>query len=670
MRLIEKLLIANRGEIALRIIRSARKLGIHTVAVYAANEEDSWHVRMADEAFGLGLGELKDTYLNIPKILGIARLAQCDAIHPGYGFLSENPVFAQQCAEAGITFVGPHPDAILKMGNKVLSRELAVNTCIPVTAGLTGDPVSILQHCGSLPFPVLVKAAAGGGGKGMRVVNDPADLEEALEATSREAATYFGDGTVFVEQYIREPRHIEIQVLGDNHGNLIHLFERECSVQRRYQKIIEESPSPSLTPEVREKMGRAAVSIAATIGYNNAGTVEFLVDKDLNFFFLEMNTRIQVEHPVTEMVTGIDLVAEQLMIASGYPLRMTQESVRQQGHAIEARIYAEDPSHNFLPSPGEIDLYLEPGGKDIRVDSSLDRPSVIRSQYDPMISKLIVWGEDRNLARLKMIQALDHYFIQGIKTNIPYLKGILEHPRFQKNTLSTSFCAENTEEIISRIKEKKEQILPELPVIATLLFTLVPGNMADGDSIWKKIGYWRLVSDLKIQVDEKIIQAEILRSYGYHFHFLLSGREYETELIKSDGGRLDFNVNGNHFIAYASSSKQGIIQINLLGTVFSCRRSDFLVQNEVYLSDQGSGSDRVVSLMPGRVVKVNITAGQQVKKGDVLLVVEAMKMENNILSPRDGRVIVFNLKAGDRVEAQTELLKISENKELTQESQP
>jgi 3-methylcrotonyl-CoA carboxylase alpha subunit len=658
IKLIEKLLVANRGEIAVRIIRTAKKLGIYTVAVYAANEEDSMHVHMADEAYGLGQGELKDTYLNIEKLVHIAELASCDAIHPGYGFLAENPEFAKECDQAGIIFVGPRADAILAMGNKIKAREMAASAGIPVTRGITGDVSRILKQADSIPFPVLVKAAAGGGGKGMRIVHDRETLQEALENTSREAYTYFGDKSVYLEQYIDKPRHIEVQVMGDHHGNLIHLYERECSIQRRYQKIIEESPSPTLDPETREKMGMAAVEYAKMIGYNNAGTVEFLVDQEMNYYFLEMNTRIQVEHPVTEWVTGYDIVEEQLLIASGYPLRIKQEQVKQQGHAIECRVYAEDPEHDFIPSPGEITLYREPLGKDIRIDSSIDKEGYIRSQYDPMISKLIVWGKNRDLARQKMLLALDQYFIQGIKNNLAYLKGILQQEDFKQNKISTAFCAEKTGEILESLSAKKNIIPLHIPAIACLLYSLQHPESIEKTSVWKSIGYWRLINELKLSIDNKDINIEILHRYGAHYHFLLDGNECKTILLKKKGPKLEFSVNGTHYVSYISLNKQGHFEISHGGYSFHGVRKDYLEENVIYTTSHTSAEDRIISMMPGKVVKVNVREGQTVKKGDLLLIIEAMKMENNILAPKDGTVGPLVLKPGDLIDAQTELLEI------------
>ncbi len=403
---ISKILIANRGEIAVRIIRTARKMGITTVAVYAKADHNSLHVQEADEARCIGEVELSETYLNIAKIIAVAKETGCNAIHPGYGFLAENPLFVDACDTAGIIFIGPRADVMRVMGNKIEARAFVKKAGVPVTEGLTGKRETLLKAKSKIGFPVLLKAAAGGGGNGMQIDHEEKELEEALESTSRQALAYFGDDTIYLEKYLDEPRHIEFQILGDDNGNVIHLFERECSIQRRYQKIIEESPSPTLTPELREKMGAAAVRIGKKIGYTNAGTIEFLVDKELNFYFLEMNTRIQVEHPVTEMVTGADLVEEQIRIAEGHSLRLRQETLRQTGHAIECRIYAEDPEHDFRPSPGKMTLYREPVMDHIRIDKGITSDTEITSSYDPMICKLVSWGNDREEARRRMTEAL------------------------------------------------------------------------------------------------------------------------------------------------------------------------------------------------------------------------------------------------------------------------
>jgi 3-methylcrotonyl-CoA carboxylase alpha subunit len=420
MKLFKKILIANRGEIAVRVIRSAAEMGVRTVAVYSKPDAEALHTLMADESYYLGEQELSDTYLNVAKIIEIAKRSGSDAIHPGYGFLAENPDLVNACEKEGIAFIGPSLRAIHLMGNKVEARAFVTDLGTPMTKGAVGTHAELIEAAKDIPLPILVKAAAGGGGKGMRIVHDLKDLEETIEATSREAKAYFGDEEVFIEQYILEPRHIELQIIGDKHGNVVHLYERECSIQRRYQKIIEESPSPTLDQATREKMGAAAVDIAKAIDYDNAGTIEFLVDKNLNFYFLEMNTRVQVEHPVTEMVTGIDIVREQILVAAGNKLGFEQADISQNGHAIEARIYAEDPENDFRPAPGDIIYYEEPEGVGIRVDSGIDRDSTIHSFFDPIVSKLIAYADNRTAAIAKLDTALQEFIVQGIKNNIPY----------------------------------------------------------------------------------------------------------------------------------------------------------------------------------------------------------------------------------------------------------
>ncbi len=523
MKLFNKILIANRGEIAVRVIRSAQKLGIYTVAIYSGADEDALHVEMADEAYSLGDSiELSETYLDINKIIKIAKQSQSEAIHPGYGFLAENPEFVAACDKAGIVFIGPNTRSIKLMGNKIASREFVKKIGIPMTEGITGDTKTLLTAAKKIPFPVLVKAAAGGGGKGMRIVHKESELADTIESTSREAKSYFGDGTVFVEKYVVEPRHIEIQVIGDNHGNAIHLFERECSIQRRYQKIIEESPSPTLTHDIRLKMGEAAVKIAKEIGYNNAGTVEFLVDNDLNFYFLEMNTRVQVEHPVTEMVTGIDIVREQILIAAGNKLSLKQDEIKQNGHAIECRIYAEDPSNNFLPSPGDMSFYHEPAGNGIRIDTGITEATTIHSFYDPMISKMIVWGEDREIAREKSIHALKEYVVHGIKTNVSYLVQLLQHKAYINNLITTKYCDEHTEDIVELIHQEKNTIPKHLPITAYLMYSFYKDSLFEKSqeyNVWKEIGYWRDLMEVPISLDESLFHCKVLKGDAGQYIF-------------------------------------------------------------------------------------------------------------------------------------------------------
>jgi acetyl-CoA carboxylase biotin carboxylase subunit len=442
---IKKILIANRGEIAIRVIRACQDVGITSVAVFSECDRTALHVRLADEAYYVGPSPSSQSYLVHDNIIKAAKESKADAIHPGYGFLAENAEFAQRCVDEGIIFIGPTPETIRLLGDKLEARAMAVKAGLPVVPGTNIGPndVSTAQLFGAQAgYPVLVKAAAGGGGKGMRVVETAEAFAESLASASREAQSAFGDSRVFLEKYLPRPRHIEIQILCDQHGNAIHLGERECSVQRRHQKVIEESPSPMMTEELRKRMGEAAVSIVRASKYVGAGTVEFLVDQDLSFYFLEVNTRLQVEHPVTEMVTGIDLVREQIAVAEGHPLRLRQEEIELRGHAIECRIYAEDPDAGFMPSTGKLYNYRIPAGPGVRVDSGVAVNSEIPIYYDPMVAKLVVWGRDRGEALARTRRALEEYRIAGVKSTIGFHRTVLQNERFIKGELSTKFLQE------------------------------------------------------------------------------------------------------------------------------------------------------------------------------------------------------------------------------------
>lgn len=440
----DKVLIANRGEIALRVIRACRALGVKTVAVYSEADAAARHVTEADEAVLIGPPPAPASYLNIEAILTAAHQTGVQAIHPGYGFMSENAEFARRCGEAGLVFIGPPPDVIQKMGDKVAARQMMAAAGVPIVPGtpgyLTSDPAELAALAESVGYPLLIKAAAGGGGIGMIQVAGPEKLAAGLEQAQRRAQQAFGNPALYLERYISRPKHIEVQLLGDRHGHLIHLFERECSVQRRHQKVIEESPSPALDPETRQRIAQAALLAGQTVGFQNAGTVEFIMDQDRHFYFLEMNTRIQVEHPVTEMVTGVDLVQEQLKIAAGEALSIQQSDLRQRGHAIECRIYAEDPV-NFFPSPGTIMAYQEPSGEHIRLDSWVQAGTVVSHFYDPLLAKLVVWGADRAEAIARTQAALNEFQIEGIKTNLPLHQKILSHPAFVAGTYDVSLLA-------------------------------------------------------------------------------------------------------------------------------------------------------------------------------------------------------------------------------------
>jgi acetyl-CoA carboxylase biotin carboxylase subunit len=666
--MIKKLLIANRGEIAVRIIKTARRMGIRTVAIYSEIDKNSLHHSFADEAYCIGKSELSETYLNIPAIIHIAKSSHCDALHPGYGFLSENPTFVKACNKAGIIFVGPEANVMQVMGNKVEARDFVSSIGVPVTKGLSGNTAAILSRVDEIGFPVLVKAAGGGGGKGMRIVSDKESLAAALEAASREATNYFVDGTVYIEKYLEEPRHIEFQILGDNFGNVVHLYERECTIQRRYQKIIEEAPSPTLTPELRSRMGEAAVAIGKAINYSGAGTIEFLVDTELDFYFLEMNTRIQVEHPVTELTTGIDIVEEQLYVASGEKLRLKQQDLTQQGHAIECRIYAEDPASNFLPSPGNLSLYQKPAGDFIRVDDAMNKPYQVSSFFDPMIAKLITHGKTREEARFHMIDALQNYGIHGIKNNINYLYAIVQNENFINNTISTRFCAEHTDTLLKIIEIGRRSIPELLPLASAIVSKPVSAGTnsqtkSGVDNIWKQIGYWRILMQPELEIDGKTIRCRINDYIPNQLSAEFEGenvkiRFHENELTQ----QIEIELNDEPYMAFVSHPEPGKVIVSYNTHVFEIIRKDILpAQSDfnIVSASVGEGGSNITSPMPGKVIKIAVKQGDQVAKGDLLLVVEAMKMENNILSPADAVVDRIAVSAGDMVDSITALIHLS-----------
>ncbi len=653
-----KILVANRGEIALRIQRTARRMGIQTVAVYSKYDSEAQHVLQADESVLLPGESLAETYLNIDAIIAAAKKTGATAIHPGYGFLSENPLFSEACEREGIVFVGPSADSVRAMGNKIAAREVAVKLGVPLTSGVTGSPEELLKNHHAVGFPMLIKAAAGGGGKGMRIVRSEPELAAALETTSREALNYFGDGTIYIEKFIEGPRHIEVQVLGDKHGNMVHLFERECSAQRRHQKVVEEAPSPTLTLEVRLQMGESAVKLASSIGYYSAGTIEFLVDKDLNYYFLEMNTRIQVEHPVTEMTTGIDLIEEQIRIASGEPLRLKQQDLKQTGHAIECRIYAEDPANNFMPSPGFISLYHEPSGPHIRVDSmEIQGSGQIHSFFDPMIGKLITWGETREEARHRMIIALENFAVQGIKTNISFLSAILQHPDFIGNTITTRYIDDHLEKLTAFTEELKKGIDPEVPLMAGFLKSLGI-RQEKADNIWQTIGYWRHLKEPSVSLNGETYKISIANQEENRIKYELSGNSGEA-MLSTHGLQSRLCLNGVSHIVYVGQNEQGGFPVTFKGFEFEVERPDMAGHENVTFAESGTLNNddgNIVSPMPGKVLKVNVSEGESVTKGQVLMVVEAMKMENNIVSSKDAVVEKLLVKEGDMVDGSQKLI--------------
>jgi len=485
----KKILVANRGEIALRVMRSARKMGIKTVAVYSEPDRHSPHVLYADEAVCIGPAPSSQSYLNMEKIIDVAKSLDVDGIHPGYGFLSENANFAQMVTDNGIVFIGPRPHAIRVMGSKLAAKEAVKKYDIPMVPGIDeaiDDPNEAMKIAKDIGFPVLIKASAGGGGKGMRIVEKEGELEEQMQRAISEAKSAFGDGAVFIEKYVSSPRHIEIQVLADQHGNVIHLFERECSIQRRHQKVVEEAPSAILTPEIREAMGRDAVKVAKACDYVGAGTVEFLMDADRNYYFLEMNTRLQVEHPVTELITGVDLVEEQIKIARNEPLTINQEDLQIKGHALELRVYAEDPLDNFLPSVGNLSRYRRPVGENIRLDDGYEEGMDIPIYYDPMISKLVTYGDTRQSAIQRMIEAIQLYEIKGVATTLPFGLFVCQHEAFTSGNFDTHFVKNYfTPEALKSQEEQEAAIAAKLGLKLLLEHRAKLRSFGTKESAWQ-----------------------------------------------------------------------------------------------------------------------------------------------------------------------------------------
>ncbi len=715
---IEKLLIANRGEIAHRIMRTAVSMGYPIVAVYSDRDKSSALVKEADESVYLPGNTIAETYLNIEAIIKAAKDTGANAIHPGYGFLSENPLFAEACEKENIIFVGPSADAIRSMGNKIAAREIAIKHDVPIAPGITGSPEYLLSNYKKVGLPILVKAAAGGGGKGMRIVRSENEIESALRSTSSEALNYFGDGTIYIERFFDNPRHIEVQILGDKHGNMIHLFERECSVQRRHQKIIEEAPSPTLTNEVRQKICNAAVRMASSINYHGAGTIEFLVDKDLRFYFLEMNTRIQVEHPVTEMITGVDIVKEQFRIAEGEKLFYEQNDIKIIGHAIELRIYAEDPENNFMPSPGRILKYCYPGydivtGRlrhesvrkvQIRIDDPcLKDNSQIFPDYDPLISKIIASGKDRDEAVKKLISFLPDYLVMGIKTNLNFLQLLLGHPDYNSNKVHTGYIDENYPDLKKFVEDARNHINNEIPLIAALIYSLIQETEYDelsivsasdviSPTVYKEIGFWRINKRISLMLNNelhqiklnsfnklKTIPVPLLKSFDdeaqmntFSLLYSKNGKQNTALLVRSfinsikgekkTGNKFTIIHEGEKYEIYMIKSPSGKILIKFLGYDFTFERSDAGIPDNICFDSVVShrtDSGDIISPMPGKVLTVMVKEGDKVKKGDLLMVIEAMKMENNILAPSNGVIDKVLAKEGETVDNSSHLIHLT-----------
>lgn len=658
---IDKVLIANRGEIACRVVKTARRLGVKTVAVYSDADEKSLHVQMADEAHNIGPASSQQSYLRGDKILAIAKATGCQAVHPGYGFLSESVEFAELCQRDGITFMGPPASAIRDMGIKSTSKAIMAAAGVPIVNGYHGDDQSderLLKEAKIIGFPLMIKAVRGGGGKGMRIAETEADFMPALESARTESDKAFGDSAMLLERYVRSPRHVEVQVFADMYGNAVYLFERDCSVQRRHQKIIEEAPAPGLSEELRRQLGEAAVRAAKAVGYVGAGTVEFILDKeDLSFHFMEMNTRLQVEHPITEMITGTDLVEWQIRIAAGEPLPVTQEQIVRRGHAFEARIYAEDPRGGFLPGAGPLHHLTTPTpNENVRVETGVRQGDEVSVHYDPMIAKLVVWGETRTQALDSLIARLEDYHITGLETNVNFLLDLARHPSFRAADVHTGFIPQHFDSLFPALK-----VSDEILIQAALAIELNSLNAASMSST---------------ALNNPFVAANGMRlnhvaSRKYHFKY--NDMDYTVAVRSPNGaGVFDASINGGSWRCVKSSqineadrftirtnidgvfaTVSAVVSPNSVAMFDENGKTELQLVEPKFLSAQeaeaGGGGSRVISPMPGVLDKLMVQPGDVVKSGDALAVIIAMKMEHVLKATRDGVVKSVGGKAGDNV---------------------
>jgi geranyl-CoA carboxylase alpha subunit len=679
--LIRKVLVANRGEIACRVLRSCRAMGIATVAVFSDADADSRHTREADEAVRLGPAAASASYLNIPALIAAAQRTGADAIHPGYGFLAENADFAAACRDAGLIFIGPEPEVIARMGNKREAKHEMAAAGVPVIPGYDGadqSDAAMVAAAERIGYPVLVKAAAGGGGKGMRAVTTAHALPEALAAARREAAGAFGDATLLLEKLLVEPRHVELQIFGDSHGTVIHLGERECSIQRRHQKVIEETPSPALTPALRARMGAAAVTVGTQLGYTGAGTVEFLLDSASGeFYFLEVNTRLQVEHPVTELVTGLDLMRWQVLVAEGHPLPLTQEDVGFRGHAVEVRLYAEDPASGFLPATGTIALWREPAGDGIRVDAGIASGDTISPYYDPLLAKICAWGESRAEALRRLERALATTTLLGVRNNRDFLRRTLLHPAHVAGALSTGFIERHRVDLLPAAAAR--EIPPAAPIAATLLH-LAQRVAATSAAYWRNnlgrplIIRMEATSDVATPIELRLLPHGRNR---YAATLVAEGNETSVTVILHTlaAPDLTLEVDGHLMRLTGVESEPGqwwvkagdeVIVLRMLSALPERTLSAIAAQST---TDRPAGADAsatvaahedgvVVAPMPGLVIAVPAREGTAVRAGEPLVIIEAMKMEQIVRATRDGVPLNIRVAPGDSVAAGAPLLEL------------
>jgi geranyl-CoA carboxylase alpha subunit len=653
------ILVANRGEIAVRVIRGVQALGYRAIAVYSAADEHALHVRLADDAALIGPAPVGESYLSIDNILAAAKITAAQAIHPGYGFLSENAEFAQACEKAGLVFIGPTADSINLMGNKAAAKKRMIAANVPCVPGYEEADQSdeVLVLAGSdIGFPLMVKAAAGGGGRGMRLVEEPASLMAALHAARTEALNGFGSDELILEKAILRPRHVEIQVLADNHGNVIHLGERDCSVQRRHQKVVEEAPSPVVSAQLREAMGTAAVEAARAINYRGAGTVEFLLDEQQHFYFLEMNTRLQVEHPVTEMVTGLDLVALQVDIAQGRPLEIGQHQVDLRGHAMEVRLYAEDTANDFLPRSGHIALWQAAEGSGVRIDAGIATGQEVSPYYDPMLAKLIAWGENREIARQRLINALKNTLVFGTITNRRFLIDTLQHETFATGRATTAFIGDEFTEADLAVLVLP---LPALAMAAVLQYCLERSVMLSRSlGVSEELLDWSsaggLLTRYAYEIDGNLLELTVSprRSGGYQVR--VDEELFDVEVLSISGNDARLQCNGKRQQFYYFSPQVGELHISLEGQNFELRN---LLAFAAQLQ-QEAGGGRVLAPKHGAVQAVLVAVGDKVKKGQPLLIVEAMKMQHEIVAELDGVVVTVDVEKDNQVEAEELLVEI------------
>jgi len=647
-----KILIANRAEIACRIARTAKALGYRTVAVFSDADAGALHVRQADEAVGIGPPAAQESYLNIDALLAAAKLAGADAVHPGYGFLSENAAFAEACSEAGLVFIGPPAAAIDAMGNKARAKalmEAAGVPCVPGSRGADQSDDALRAEGNRIGFPLMVKAAAGGGGRGMRLVAAAEDLAQALARSRSEAAGAFGSDELILERAIADARHIELQIFADRHGNVIHLGERDCSIQRRHQKVIEETPSPAVPGELREQMGAAAVAAARAIGYVGAGTVEFLLDGSQKFYFLEMNTRLQVEHPVTEAVTGLDLVAWQLRIAAGEKLPLTQQQVRFDGHAIEARLYAEDPSRNFLPQSGTLVDWRPASGEGIRVDHGLTSGFVVSPFYDPMLAKVIAHGSTREEARRRLAIALEDTVAFGLNTNRGFLISVVRHPAFAAGDATTAFI-ERYFPAGSEALQRPKLDLRMVAVAAILLFEARESQTVRGQS-WSSTGApsW----PLRLTTGDAHQQAIVMVIGKDHYLIALGSHMLEVSIEERQEGAVRFTASGVQQTA-RYVLHDGTVHLDINGLVAAIRETTL----EPSAASRRDASSRLVAPMNGAIISVAAKPGDMVAKGQLIVVLEAMKMQHEITAERDGTIEKILVRPGDQVATRQVLVEL------------